>query len=397
MPLTNTSAKSAKPRDKTYRLSDEKGMYLEITPQGGKYWRLKYRVDGREKRLSLGVYPTVSLAEARRKRDEARVALSTGVDPSAQKVAAKRTAQGADRFETIAEEWFVAHSRVWASSHADKVHGRLRREIYPWLGNRPIREISAPHVLEVLRRIEARGHIETAHRTHQVVSRVFRYAISTGRTDRDPAADLRGALKPAVHKSLAAVTEPAQVGALLRAIDSFSGKDVVRCALRLAPLVFVRPGELRGAQWSEVDLPNAEWRIPETRMKGRRAHLVPLSRQAVTIFSELWQVTGPSGFVFPSARSRDRSMSENALTAALRRLGYGGDEMTWHGFRSIASTLLNEQGWNPDAIERQLAHAPRDGVRAAYNHAQYAVERREMMQSWADYLDALRKSNQRGE
>ena len=391
MPLTDAKVRAAKPQSKTYRLSDERGMYLEVTPTGGKYWRFKYRVLGREKRLAIGVYPTVSLSEARKSRDEARLQLASGIDPSANKKAERLAKSGADSFEQIAREWYESQSTNWAPSHADKVIGRLNREVFPWIGSIAANKITAPDLLELLRRIEFRGHVETAHRTHQIVSRVFRYAIATGRAERDPAADLRGALKPYRSKNLASIKDPKRAGELLRAIDSFSGTFVVLCALKLAPLVFVRPGELRGANWAEFDLAKAEWRIPAERMKMRSPHLIPLSRQSVAILNELQPFTGPVGYVFPSARSRTRSMSENAITAALRRLEYSGDEMTGHGFRSMASTLLHEQGWNPHAIERQLAHAEGNTVKAAYNYAEYLDERRKMMQAWADYLDVLKE------
>jgi integrase len=281
-------------------------------------------------------------------------------------------------------------SKQWAKGHADKIIRRLELYIFPWLGGRPIKAITAPELLAALRRVESRGANETAHRAMQVCGRVFRFAVATGRAERDPSRDLSGALAPVKEKHLASITDPQEVGALLRAIDAYNGEWITRCALRLAPLVFVRPGELRHARWSEIDFDKAEWRIPAARMKMRVQHIVPLSTQAITVLRDLHQLTGKFDYAFPGTRSRQRPMSENTVTAALRRMGYGGDDMTGHGFRSMASTLLNEHGWNRDAIERQLAHGERDAVRAAYNYAQHLPERRKMMQDWADFLDKLK-------
>jgi integrase len=393
MPLTDTAARNAKPGDKTRKLSDEKGLYLEITPRGGRYWRLKYRFGGREKRLALGVYPDVSLKDARERRDEARKLLANGVDPGEMKKAAKRsTAEAsANSFEAVAREWYAKFSPAWTESHGGRILHRLERDIFPWLGTRPISQITASELLTALRRIENRGAVETAHRAMQNCGQVFRYAVATGRAERDPTGDLRGALPPVKEKHHASITDPKAIGGLLRAMESYEGNLITRCALRLAPLVFVRPGELRKAEWSEVDLDAAEWRIPAERMKMREQHIVPLSRQAVAILEELKPLTGRGRYLFPGARTNGRPMSENTVNAALRRLGYGKNEMTGHGFRSMASTLLNEQGWHRDAIERQLAHAERNAVRAAYNYAEHLPERRRMMQAWADYLDTLSK------
>lgn len=267
----------------------------------------------------------------------------------------------------------------------------MEKDIFPWLGSRPVSAITAPELLTCLRRIEARGALDTAHRAHQNCGQIFRYAVATGRAERDPSGDLRGALPPATHVHYASITEPEKIGALLRAIDGYDGTFVSRCALRLAPLVFVRPGELRAAKWAEIDLDKAEWRIPAERMKARVLHIVPLSTQAIEILRDLKPLTGRSEYLFPSVRTRSKPISDNTLNAALRRLGYTTDEVTTHGFRSMASTLLNEQGWDRDAIERQLAHGERNEVRAAYNYAQYLPVRRKMMQAWADYLDTLRQ------
>jgi integrase len=386
--LTDIAIKGAKPREKPYKLADEGGLFMLVTPKGGRWWRLKFRVDGKEKLLSLGVYPDVSLKDARQRRDNLRQQLASGVDPGAQRKAQK--VAGADTFEAVAREWFAKFSTNWAKTHSDKIIRRLESDIFPWLGSRPVGQITAPELLTCLRRVESRGALDTAHRAHQNCGQIFRYAIATGRAERDPAADLRGALPPVNGGHFATITDPAAIAALLRAIDGYEGTFVGRCALRLAPLVFVRPGELRGAEWTEFDLDKAEWRIPAERMKARVVHIVPLSTQALAILRELQPLTGSGRYLFPSLRTPARPMSENTINGALRRLGYGGNQMTGHGFRSMASTLLNEQGWNRDAIERQLAHGERDEVRAAYNYAQHLPERRKMMQSWADYLDSLR-------
>ena len=391
MPLTDIAAKTAKPQSKVYRLTDEKGMYLEVTPTGARYWRLKYRFAGKEKRLALGVYPSVSLKEARNKRDEARKQLEIGKDPSAAKQLAKHAVRAAatNSFEAVAREWFEKRTTNWVESHSSKIMRRFERDIFPWLGTRPIAEVSAPELLTALRRIEDRGALETAHRALQDCGQVFRYAIATARAERDPAADLRGALPPTKEKHHASVTTPRAVGELMRAIAGYEGTLITKCALRLAPLVFVRPGELRKAEWSEFNLDAAEWRIRAERMKMRAQHIVPLSTQAVAILRELHPATGKGRYVFPGARTNGKPMSENTINAALRNLGYATDQMTGHGFRSMASTLLNEAGWNRDAIGRQLAHAERDNVRAAYNYAEHLPERKKMMQAWADRLDEL--------
>jgi integrase len=391
--LTDTACKNAKAREKAYRLSDEKGLYLEVMPNGSKYFRLKYRFDGKEKRLAFGVYPETGLKDARQKREEARKALSQGIDPGEQRKAMKAAQAGADSFEAVAREWFAKFSPNWTVEHGERILRRLERDIFPWLGKRPTGEISAPELLACLRRIESRGALDTAHRAHQNCGQVFRYAVATGRAERDPCGDLRGALPPVRDKHHASITDPKAIGDLLRAIEGYKGAYVTKAAMSLAPLVFVRPGELRQAEWAEFNLDGAEWRIPAEKMKMRDPHIVPLSTQALGVLRELHPLTGRGRYVFPSARtpSGDRCMSENAVLAALRRLGYGKDEMTGHGFRSMASTLLNEQGWHRNAIERQLAHAERNAVRAAYNYAEHLPERRKMMQAWADYLDGLKQ------
>jgi integrase len=392
--LTDVKIRQAKPAVKPSKLFDGRGLFLLLTPAGGKWWRFKYRFGGKAKTLSLGVYPDVGLREARERREAARRLLASVIDPGEERKAAKVAKAVAERrerdtLEAVAREWFEKFSPAWAPTHASTIIRRLERDVFPWLGGRPVDEITAVELLEALRRVEVRGALETAHRIHQICGQIFRYAVATGRARRDPSADLRGALPPVKEKHHAALIKPADVAALLRSIGDYQGSFVVRCALRLAPLVFVRPGELRQAEWSEIDLDGAIWRIPAARMKLRTEHIVPLSRQAVEVLRELHPVTGAGRYVFPSARTADRPMSENAVLAALRRMGYERGEMTGHGFRTVASTLLNELGSPADAIERQLEHAERDNVRNAYNRAEYLGERKRMMQTWADYLDSL--------
>ena len=389
--LTDAKLRALKPRGKLYRLADAAGLCIEVHPSGARYWRFRYRHAGKAKMLSLGVYPAVSLADARERLEDARRLLGSGIDPSAQRRQDKLTAQFAvvNGFEPVAREWLAGRGKLADTTRA-KTEWMLETHVFPWIGKRPVGEVTAPELLAVLRRLESLDKLETAQRVKQICGQVFRYAIATGRAERDPAADLRGALKTKKTRHHAAITDPAKVGELLRAIDGFSGGVVVASALKFAPLVFVRPGELRKAEWGEFDLDNAEWRIPAERMKMRAMHIVPLSEQAVAILRELQPLTGHGRYVLPSIRSPRDPMSENTVTAALRRLGYTGDEMTGHGFRSMASTMLHEQGWNTDVIERQLAHAERNRVKAAYNHAEYLPERRKMMQAWADYLDGLR-------
>ena len=391
MPLTNLKVDKAKPKEKQYKLADERGMYLLIHPKGGKWWRLDYRFQGKRKTLSLGTVPDVSLKEARRKRDEARSILDSGADPSYYRASAK--AFGEDSFEAVAREWFEKFRGQWAQSHAVKILGRLEKDLLPWVGPRPIDAIEPPELLRVFRRVENRGALETAHRIQQIASRVFRYGVATGRCSRDPTADLKGALPPNRSNHFATITDPKEIGELLRAIDGYQGSLITRCALQLAPLVFVRPGELRHAEWTEIHTDEATWRIPATKMKMRRDHIVPLSDQAIHILEEIKPLTGNDRYVFPSVLTTGRPMSDNTINSALRRLGYSKDEMTGHGFRSMASTILNENGWTPDAIERQLAHVEGNSVRAAYNYAEHLEERRRMMQWWADYLDGSKRSS----
>ena len=394
MPLTDTAVRNAKPKEKGYKLADSEGMYLFIHPAGGRYWRMKYRFEGKEKLLALGVYPEVSLKDARERRSDARKLLANGVDPGNNKKAVKAAAteSASNTFEVIAREWLAKFSPNWAEGHSSKIKRRLEKDIFPWLGNKPIKDITAPALLTCLRRIEERGALETAHRALQNCGQVFRYAIVTGRTERDISADLRGALPPVKKVHYASLTEPHKIGELLRAIQGYQGDFITRCALRLAPFVFARSSELRKAEWKEFNLDKAEWRIPAERMKMREIHIVPLSKQAIAILHELKPLTGSGNYLFPGARTNGRPMSENTINAALRRLGFSKDEQTMHGFRSMFSTLANEHGWNRDVIERQLAHGQRDQVRASYNFAEYLPERRKMMQWWADFLDMMQET-----
>lgn len=393
VPLTDTALRKAKPAPKVQRLFDGGGLYLEITPAGGKLWRQKYRFAGKEKRLAHGTYPEVSLADARERRDAARKLLAAGVDPGEHKKAAKAATEdrAANSFEVVAREWFAKQNSSWVASHADKILLRLENDIFPWIGKRPVADVTAKELLTTINRIVDRGAVESAHRALQNCGQIFRYAIVTGRSERNPAADLRGALPPVKPTHRAAITEPKAIGGLLRAIDAYTGSLVTRSALQLAPLVFVRPGELRQAEWAEIDLDAKEWNIPAEKMKTRDPHLVPLSRQAVAILSDLQPLTGRGRYVFPGGRSPKRPMSNNGVLAALRRMGFAKDEMSGHGFRAMARTILDEVlHFRPDYIEHQLAHAVRDPNGRAYNRTAHLPERRKMMQAWADYLDTLK-------
>jgi len=391
-PLSEISVRTVKPKEKNIKLFDGGGLFLLVTPSGGKLWYFKYRFDGKEKKIALGAYPEVSLLDARHKRDESKRQLANGIDPSAVRKAQKQaTTQETETFELIAREWHNKFKANWTEGHTETIKNRLERDVFPWIGNRPISEIKAPELLKVLQRVEERGTLETAHRIRTICGQVFRYALATGRAERDPASDLRGALPQTQERHRAAITEPKKVGDLLRAIDCYQGSFVVKCALQFLPLVFVRPGELRHAEWSEIDFDNAEWNIPAGKMKMREAHLVPLSNQAIVILKELQKLTGASLYCFPSGRSFDRPMSDNALVAALRRMGFEKSEMTAHGFRAMARTLLDEVlQVRVDFIEHQLAHAVRDPNGRAYNRTAHLVERKKMMQQWSDYLDGLK-------
>ncbi len=403
---SNASIKAIKPGDPRRRLSDGEGLYMLLFVKGGSHgWRYDYSLHTRRKTLSLGTYPDVGLADARRRADEARKLVSSGIDPSdarkevrteARKLhaATKRAASGLppeDSFEAVAREWYVKNATGWAPSHAGKIIRRLELDVFPWIGSRPIDTIRPTELLALLKRVEDRGAIETTHRVQQNCGQVFRYAVATGRAANDPSRDLRGALTPWKPEHYPTLTEPRQVGQLLRDIESYDGGFITKCAMRLAPMLFVRPGELRHAEWSEINLEAAEWRIPAAKMKGRVIHIVPLARQALAILEELQPLTSKSRWAFPGVRTNGEPMSENTINAALRRLGYDRTKLTAHGFRGMASTMLHECGWPSDVIERQLSHAERNAVKAAYNHAEHLPTRRKMMQAWADHLDALRQ------
>lgn len=398
MSLTDAKIRALKPAERVRRYADAAGLSLEVSPSGSKLWRHRYRFAGSAKMLSLGSYPEVSLSQAREKLAEQRRLLKDGIDPSAHRQTAKRAVRDSlqNNFKALAEEYLRTRCTTLAQITRDKKSRQLAIHVYPWLGQRPVREIVPLEVLAVLRRAEEQEKRHLAHRLRALISNVFAYAIVTERADRNPAADLGRALQPETPKHRAAVTDPAEIGRLLRAIEGYKGSFVTLCALRLAPLTFVRPGELRKAEWSEFDLDAGEWVIPGERMKGRHIakrspHFVPLSSQAIAILRDLHSLTGKGRYVFPGARDTRRPMSENTVNAALRNLGIDSETMCGHGFRRMASTQLNELRWHPDVIERQLAHKEPNKVRDAYNAAEYVTERRRMMQAWADHLDGMRE------
>jgi len=383
--------RAVKATEKAQKLFDGNGLFLFVSPTDTKSWRLKYRFQGKEKLLTLGTYPQTSLKEARERAADARKQLDGGIDPGEVK---KEEQQAADpiTLEQVAREWYEKQLPAWSKRHSEDVMERLEKNIFPFLGDRPIAEVNAPELLTVLRRIEARGAIETAHRVRGICSLFFRYAVATSRAERDPAADLKGAITNRIPKPRAAITTPDEVGALMRAIDGFAGTYTVKCALQMCALTFCRPGEVRTAEWTEFDFKENLWRIPGNKMKMRMDHLVPLSRQALDILEELRQLTGSGKYLFPSIRTIERPISDMTLIAGLRRMGFEKDEMSAHGFRAMASTLLNEQGYSADVIEKQLAHSPINKIRGIYNRAEYLPERRKMMQAWADYLVELQES-----
>lgn len=397
MPLTDVAIRNAKPREKPYKVGDTLGLFLLVQPSGGKLWRVKYRIDGKEKKLAIGIYPQVGLAEARRRRDAARELVAAGKDPGREKQREKVRSriQAETTFDAIAAEFCQKRRRdgqkAWAVSTATRSEYLLSL-LKGSIGKLPITDIEPADVLIAVRKIERKGQLESARRTLQLAGAVFRYAVATARLASDPTRDLRGALTAPTVTHYGAIIDPARVGELLRAIDGYEGQPITKLAMQLAPHVFVRPGELRHAEWSEFDLEGALWTIPAGKTKMRKDHLVPLSRQSIAILEDLRTLTGPDGYVFPSIRSRKRPMSDNTINAGLRRLGYSTDEMTAHGFRAMASTLLNESGkWHPDAIERALAHGDSDRVRAAYHRGAHWKERVAMAQWWSDHLDQLRK------
>jgi len=391
MKLSDIKIRSTAVTNKTQRLFDGGGLYIEITPKGSKYWRLKYRFLKKEKRLALGVYPTVTLKMAREKAADAKRLLAEGIDPGQYKKSMKATQLeiSMNSFEAVAREWHSKQVRIWTARHSIGVMKRLELNIFPWLGKRAVSEITPKEVLSVIRRIEERGALHTAHRALSSCSQVFRYAVSTGKAPADPCRDLRGTLPPEKVQHRAAITDPVKVGELLRTIDTYEGSMIVKYAMRLAPLVFVRPGELRKAEWNDIDFEKAEWRFKVT--KTDTDHIVPLSRQSIEILEEIKPLTGTGQYVFPSARSSRRPMSDNAVLAAFRRMGIEKHEMTGHGFRAMARTILDEMlGFRPDFIEHQLAHAVRDPNGRAYNRTAHLAERKKMMQEWANYLDNLK-------
>jgi integrase len=395
--LTDVAVRNAKPGPKPYKMGDSHGLFLLVQPTGGKLWRFKYRVDGREKKLAIGPYPEIGLGEARRRRDEAREAMAAGKDPAREKQRDKVRAkvEAENTFAAITAEFCEKRKRdgqrAWAPATAKRCE-YLLSILCGSIGNMPIAEIEPADVLVAVRRIEGKGKLESARRTLQLAGSVFRYAVATARLKSDPTRDLKGALTSPTVTHYGAVIDPAGVGELLRSIDGYEGQPITKFAMQLAPHVFVRPGELRHAEWSEIDLEGALWTIPASKTKMRKEHVVPLSCQAIAILKGVQSLTGQGGYVFPSFRTRRRPMSDNTINAGLRRLGYATDEMTAHGFRAMASTLLNESGkWNPDAIERALAHGDTDKVRAAYHRGAHWKERVAMAQWWSDYLDELRR------
>lgn len=393
MALTAIQAKSAKATDNPIKLSDGGGLFLLVQPNGGKYWRLAYRFAGKQKTLALGVYPDVSLQSARERRSDARKLLADGIDPGENRKAAKAAVESsiANSFEAVANEWLEKFSAKKAASTIEKTFFILRRDVFPWLGALPIADIKPAALLTVLQRIEGRGALETAHRAKQYVGQIFRYAVGTQRAERDISQDLKGALPPPNVKHRAAITDPIKFGGLIRAIDAFNGTFTVKGALKLAPLIFVRPGELRRTEWVWVDIDTATICYPASVMKMREDHIVPLSRQALEILREIQPLSGRGRYVFSSIRTSAQPMSEAAINAALRRMGFDQTEMTGHGFRAAARTIMDEVlGFRVDIIEHQLAHAVKDPNGRAYNRTAHLPERRKMMQEWADYLDKLK-------
>ncbi|MDB6025865.1 MAG: hypothetical protein JWM68_2088 [Verrucomicrobiales bacterium] len=390
--LKDVTVRSAKPKAKMYRLFDEKGLYLEITPSGGKYWRFKYRFAGKEKRLALGVYPDVSLADVREKHSEARKLVAAGKDPGEEKKEAKRQIilNSENTFEAVAREFCEKRKHKWVTSYSTAMIARLDRHVFPKLGNRPIKDITALEFLSVVRVVEKSGALDMAQRLSQAAGQIFRYAIATGRAERNPVADLRGALEPPVRKHQAYIKET-ELPTYLQKLENYDGLQT-KLALRFLLLTFVRTSELRGARWDEINWDKAEWRIPAERMKMRDPHIVPLATQAIALLEEIKKLTGQWDYVFANQHRPSGVMSENTMLYALYRMGYHS-KATGHGFRATASTILNESGFEPSIIERQLAHAERNEVRAAYNHAQYLPKRKEMMQWWADYLEKAGNSS----
>jgi integrase len=389
--LTDSAIRNIKPAKKSLRVFDGSGLYLEVSPSGGKWWRFKYRFQGKEKRISLGVYPEIGLKKARELREYNRTLVAEGIDPSENKKSNKSAylQNSLHSFETVAREWLAKHGKNWVASHVDRTLSRLERDLFPWLGKKSVAVITPFEILVCVRRIEDRGALETSHRALQNCGQIFRYAVATGRAERNPTVDLKGALPPVKENHFSAITDPKKVGELLRVLDSYEGTFIIKCALRLAPLVFVRPGELRQAEWKDFNFEKSEWSYFVSKTKSQ--HIVPLSSQAIQILNELKPLTDSGRFVFPSAISKQRPMSDNAILSALRRLGIPKDEMTGHGFRAMARTILDEVlGFRPDYIEHQLAHSVRDPNGRAYNRTAHLHQRHHMMQSWSDYLESLK-------
>ncbi len=394
MALTNVKVKHLAAKERDFKQYDEKGLYVLVRKDGAKYWRFRYRFGGKEKVMAFGVYPEVSLKEARERRDAARRLLRDDLDPMEERKKRRFALEAthSHSFEAVAWEWFEKEKDNWALSHVKKQQSLLANNLIPYLGKTAISDISSPALLECLRIIEARGALETTRRTKQIAGQIFRYGIATGRTERDPSHGLKGALKTPKQRHFPAITDPERFGELLRAIDGYSGSIIVATALKLAPLVFVRPGELRSMEWKDIDLDLAEWRIPANKIKMKQDHIVPLARQAVELISSLRPITGHFNYVFTGERSRRRCMSDNAINAALRRLGYRTEDHTAHGFRASARTILDEElNFDLKFIEHQLAHEVRDPLGRAYNRTQHLAQRREMMQTWANYLDGLKQ------
>ena len=396
MPLTDTAIKALKPKSKPYREFDSGGLYLEVAPSGGKWWRLKYRFQGKEKRISLGVYPAIGLKDARARRDEAKELLAKGVDPGERKKEEKAAVEAATldaslTFEVVAREWYAKKTVTLTPGYRKQLLARLETLLFPYIGETRLSALEPADILKAIRHTEKRGHIETAHRLAQIAGQICRYARLAGYVKHDIVSRLSEALPPVQTKHFAAITDPVEIGHLLRAIDEYQGDVSVSYALRIIPYVFVRSGELRAAEWDEINLDASEWVIPAGRMKMRRPHIVPLAPQVVQRFTELKAITGIGRYLFPSPFSAGRCISDVGLLNALRRMGYSKGTMTIHGFRSMASTLLNEQGYRPDVIEAQLSHGDKNLIRAAYNRAEYLPERRQMLEEWANYLDGLRE------
>ncbi len=391
MALTNTALKNAKPRTKQYRLTDAGNLYCLVMPNKSKLWRMDYSVHGKRKTMALGKYPFVTLKDARAKRDEAKELIAEGVDPILYKkqVNLDKAEIAANTFEVIANDWYGRKEQEWTPGHSRTIRSRMDNDIIPWLGPMPITEITSPMVLKVLRRIEARGARESCKRCRTILSQVFCFAIASGVAENDPAQSVRGALEKHTVKPMAALTNPKKVGGLMRAITAYEGNNITRHALVLSALLFVRPGELRQAEWKEINWIKKEWSIPAEKMKMKRDHVVPLSDRALATLREILPLTRTGKYIFPSLRSNDRPMSSNTILAALRRMDYGKDEMTPHGFRSMASTLLHENGFDHQAIELQLAHSRKDTVAAAYDRSSLMPERKRMMQWWSDHLHKL--------